>query len=452
MVEPPPLSGEVDRVAGLAADQAVDSGSLAAPAAAGRSNLWRHADYMKIWLAAATSQMGSQVSQLAIPFIAAYLLRAPTFEVALLGAVEMAPFIIFALPAGAWLDRMRRRPVLIAGDLGRALALITIPIAFALGILTIWQLYVVGFTTGLLTVFFDVADQSYLPALLEPQELMEGNARLQMPASAAQILGPGIGGGLINLIGAPFAIVADAASFVASGGLISLIRKHEPKPERRVGADGRHVGLRREISEGLRYVLGNRYLRMIAGCTGISNLGNSLQFAIFPVFAYVELKLSPGLVGLAFGLGGFGVLAGAVVAGPLGRRFGVGPTVIAAAMLTGPAALALAFLPADHTAAFLVLLGIQLAFGLANVVYNVNQVSFRQAITPLEMQGRMNATMRFIVWGTMPIGAVAGGILATFLPLRTTLVIGALIAGSAFLWVLFSPVRTLREIPTQTRG
>jgi len=417
-----------------------------------RASLWRHADYLKIWTAATVSQMGSQVSLIAIPFIAAVVLRATPFEVALLGTFEMLPFILFTLPAGAWLDRVRRRPVLIAGDLGRAAALATIPAAYALGILTIWQLYAVGFTTGLLTVFFDVADQSYLPVLLDAEDLVEGNAKLQISASASQVIGPGFGGALIGVVAAPFAVLVDAASFVASGGLISLVRKHEPKPERKRTADGRHTSLRQEILEGLRYVVGNRHLRMIAGSTGTSNLGTSMAFSIFPIFVYVQLGLSPALVGAAFSLGGLGVLVGAFVAAPLARRLGVGRVIIGSMVLTGPAALILALLPSYAIVAGTMLFAAQFLMGLSAVVYNVNQVSFRQAITPLEIQGRMNATMRFIVWGTMPLGSVLGGVLASFLPLRTTVLVGGLVAASAFLWVLLSPVRSLREIPTAARG
>ena len=416
-----------------------------------RSSLWRHADYMKIWSAATISQMGSQVSQIAIPFIAAVVLRAAPFEVALLGAIEMLPFILFALPAGAWLDRVRRRPVLIAGDLGRAAALFSIPVAYAFGVLTIWQLYAVGFVAGLLTVFFDVADQSYLPALLNAEDLIEGNAKLEISASAAQIAGPGLGGGLISLVAAPIAVVVDAVSFLASGGLISLVRKPEPKPARKVGDDGMQTGLSQEIGEGLRYVLGNRYLRMIAGSTATSNLGSSLAFSIFPIFAWVQLGLSPALTGAAFSIGSIGVLLGAVVAAPLTRRLGLGPVIVASMFIDGPALFLVAFMPSTALVAGAMLIGAQMLMGFSAVVYNVNQVSFRQAITPLDMQGRMNATMRFIVWGTMPLGSVAGGILASFLPLRTTVLVGALIASSAFLWVLASPVRSLRAIPDAGR-
>jgi MFS family permease len=433
------------------AEAAEEVGAEAGKTPSRRRSLWRHPDYMKIWSAATVSLMGTQVSLIAMPFIAAFVLRAPTFQVALLGAVEMLPFILFALPAGAWLDRVRRRPVLIAGDIGRAIAFVSIPIAYSLGVLTIWQLYAVGFVTGILTVLFDVADQSYLPVLLDADDLVEGNAKLQISASAAQIVGPGFGGGLIALVAAPFAVIVDAASFLISGGLISLIRKREAKPERKVAADGSQTSLRYEIAEGLRYVLGDRHLRMIAACTGTSNFGSSVAFAVFPVFVYVELGLSPGLIGAALGLGGVGVLLAAVTAAPLAKRFGVGPVIVVSIFLCGPATLLMVFLPSTALVAGALLLTGQLITGFTAVVYNINQVSFRQAITPLDMQGRMNATMRFIVWGTMPLGLVVGGILGSFLPLRATILIGAIVASTAFLWVLASPVRSLREIPKARR-
>jgi len=434
------------------AEAAEEVGAEAGTTPSRRRSLWRHPDYMKIWSAATISMMGTQVSQMAIPFIAAVVLGVSPFQLSLLGTFEMLPFILFTLPAGAWLDRVRRRPVLIAGDFGRAIALLSIPAAYSLGILTIWQLYAVGFVTGILTVLFDVADQSYLPVLLDADDLVDGNAKLQIPASAAQIVGPGIGGVLIGLVAAPFAVVVDAISFFTSGGLISLIRTPEAKPQRKLAADGSHTSLRQEISEGLRYVLGNPYLRMIAGSTGTSNLGSSLAFSIFPIFVYIELGLAPGLVGMAFGLGGIGVLLGAILAAPLSRRFGVGPVIVSSMFVSGLAAFMFVFLPSDPLVAGAVLSSAMFLNTFTAVVYNVNQVSFRQAITPLDMQGRMNATMRFIVWGTMPIGLIAGGILASCLPLRTTILIGGIVASTAFLWVLFSPVRSLREIPKANRA
>jgi MFS family permease len=435
-------------------DTAAAPQMTAAPVAGAthRRSLWRHADYVKLWSAATVSQMGSQVSLIAIPFIAAAVLQGSALQVSLLAAVEMLPFILFALPAGAWLDRVRRRPVLIAGDFGRAAALLSIPLAYFLGHLTIWQLYAVAFTTGFLTVLFDVADQSYLPVLLEAEDLVDGNAKLQISASAAQILGPGFGGGLIALVAAPFAVIVDAVSFLASGGLLSLIRTHEQTPERNVGADGTRTSLRQEIAEGLRYVVGNRYLRMIAGSTATSNLGTAIAFSIFPIFAYVELGLSAAVVGTAFSIGGTGVLLGAVLSAPLARRFGIGAVIVGSMFVTGPATLVLVLIPRAAVVAGAILAASGFLMGFTAVAYNVNQVSFRQAITPLEMQGRMNATMRFIVWGTMPLGSVIGGILGSFLPLRATILVGGIVASSAFLWVLLSPVRSLHEIPKSERA
>ena len=415
---------------------------------------------MKLWTASTVSLMGSQVSLIAIPYIAAIVLDATPFEIALLAAIEMLPFILFTLPAGAWLDRIRRRPVLIAGDIGRGVALLTIPLAYAASDLTIWQLYLVAFVTGSLTVLFDVADQSYLPALLDREDLVEGNAKLQLPSAAAQIAGPALGGGLLGIVAAPFTILVDAVSFFASGGLVSLIRRQEQKPARSVAADGSTTSLRTEIAQGLRYVLGNRHLTRIAGSTATSNLGTSIAFAVFPFFVYKELHLSPLLVGAALGLGSIGILGGAVAAAPLTRRFGLGPVIVGSMFATGPAAFLVVFLPpADASpsavaisvaalAAGALLVTEQLLMSFTAVTYNVSQVSYRQAITPLSMQGRMNATMRFIVWGPMPVGSLIGGLLASVFPVRVAILTGAIVAATAFLWVLLSPVRSLREIPT----
>jgi MFS family permease len=410
-------------------------------------SLLHHADFLKIWSAATISLFGSQVSMIAIPAIAILTLGVSTFEASLLFFFEMLPFILFTLPAGVWVDRLRRRPILIAGDVGRALALATIPIAYAAGALTVWQLYAVGFTTGILTVFFDVADQSYLPSLVDADQLVDGNSKLQISMSAAQITGQGIGGAIIGLVTAPFAVLVDALSFVGSAALIFAIRKPENPPERRTEAGAvARPGMRREIAEGLRYVLGNRYLRSIAACTGSSNFFSSMVFAVFFVYAYRVLGLSPLTLGIVFGIGNIGFLIGSFAAGRIPRWLGVGRTIVLSSLLGGLATVPIALAPASELAIpFLVVS--QLAAGFGQVVYNVNQVSLRQAITPERIQGRMNATMRFIVWGTMPVGTIAGGLLGTFSGLHETIWIGAIGGLFAFLPPLLSPVWRLREIP-----
>jgi MFS family permease len=419
-------------------------------AAPRRDLLARNGDYRKLWTAATVSLFGTQVSLVAIPFIAVILLKAPAFQVALLGTVEFLPFLLFTLPAGAWVDRLPRRLILVTGDFGRAIALLSIPIAWELGGLTIWQLYLVGFINGTLTVFFDVADQSFLPAILEPDDLVEGNSKLQVSGSAAQILGQPLGGGLIGLLGAPVAILADALSFVASGGLIFWIRKRETKrvPAETATGDGPGpiAGLRTEIGEGLRYVLDHPYLRYIAASTGLSNLFSNIAFATFAVFVYDTLGLSAPVVGLIGGLGSIGVLLGALVAGRIAARIGVGRTILWSMILSGPTTLIAAFAQPGNAAAVLfasIFLG-----SFAGVIYNINQVSLRQAITPERIQGRMNATMRFLVWGTIPVGQIIGGVLASLLSVREAVFIGGVLGCFAFVPILFSSVRQLKVIPT----
>ena len=407
----------------------------------------RNADFVRLWVAQTISQFGTQISLLAIPLVAVSLLDASPFEVALLGTVEFVPFILFSLPAGAWVDRLRRRPILIAGDLGRAAALASVPIAYLLGVLTMAQLYVVGFVAGTLTVLFDVAYQSYLPSIVEREQLVDGNGKLEASRTIAQSAGPALGGGLIGLVTAPLAILVDGVSFVLSALFVFLIRRPEPTPDRHADEHGRPRGsLRQEVGEGLRYVLGNRYLRGIAASTATSNLFNNLATATFIVFAVRELSLSPGEIGVIFGIGNLGAVGGALVADRLARRFGVGPTSVGSIALGGPGLLLMALAPRESPVPFLV--ASQFLLGIGVVVYNINQLSFRQAITPTAMLGRMNATMRFIVWGTIPFGALLGGAIATAFGLRTAIVVGAVGEFLAILPVLLTPVRSLREMPT----
>jgi MFS family permease len=412
-----------------------------------RPSLWRHADFRKLWAAATISVMGSQVTLFAVPFVALTMLQASVFQVSLLTAIEMLPFLLFTLPAGAWLDRVRRRPVLVAADLGRAVALLTIPIAYFAGSLSIAQLYVVAFTTGTLTAFFDIADQSFLPELVEREDLVNGNAQLQISYSAAQIGGPTLAGNLIAVIAAPVAIVVDALTFVVSGGLIAAIHKREAKPARALDLNGRPTSLRAEMKGGLRYVLGDRLLRPIAFCTGTSNLCGAALFAIFPVLIWRELELPPAFFGTVMGLAAFGFLAGAFLSSRLPKTLGIGPTIVVSAALSCPAYLLMTLTPADLFWAGITIFTGWFVIGLTQVIYNVAQISLRQSVTPPVMQSRMNATMRFIVWGTIPIGSLLGGLLATLLTVRLALMIAAAGSFVSVLFVLFSPLRTLRDMP-----
>jgi MFS family permease len=407
--------------------------------------LWRHPDFLKLWSAETVSQFGTQVSQLALPLAAVLVLDASAFEVAALGTVEFLPFILFTLPAGVWVDRLPRRPILILGDFGRAALLASIPVAYVADALTLTQLYVVGFLVGVCTVFFDVAYMSYVPALVERDQIIEGNSKLEISRSSAQIGGPGLGGVLVQVFTAPYAILADAVSFLGSGFFILGIRKQEPRPKPTPGQQEKS-SLWTELKEGLRFVLGNPNLRAQAGCTGTSNFFGNVSFAIIIVFLVRELELSPGVIGAALSVGSVGSLVAAVTAMRLSRRFGIGPTTIAMALLFGPATFLIAFAPAGNAAIpFLVVA--QLAFGFSVVVYNIVQVSYRQAICPPQLQGRMNSVMRFIVWGGIPVGSLVGGALGSWVGLRETIVIGGIGGTFSVLWIVFSPQRQLHDMP-----
>ncbi len=410
----------------------------------------RHHDFLMIWSAATVSIVGSQVTLIAIPFMALTMLHASVFQVSLLAAVEMVPFLLFTLPAGAWLDRVRRRPVLIGADIVRGFVLLSIPAAYLSNTLSLPQLFVVAFATGTATAFFDVADQSYLPAIVEREDLVEGNARLQVSNSIAQIGGPTLGGNLIAAFAAPVAILVDALSFFVSGAFMSAVRRREAKPSRRTDAAGRPVPMHSEIGEGLRYVLGNPLLRPIAACTGTSNLFAAALFGVFPVLIWNELRLPPAFYGTVMGIASVGFLVGAALSDRATRIIGLGPTIVASAAVGAPAFLLMVLTPSDLAIAAITLgVGWFLA-GLSQVVYNVAQLSLRQAITPPELQSRMNATMRFVVWGTIPIGFVMGGILATIMPVRVALILAALACATSFLPVLFSPLRHLVDLPACT--
>jgi len=409
-----------------------------------RGGLWRHADFLRLWSAQTISQFGSQVSQLALPLAAILVLDASAFEVAFLGTVEFLPFLLFALPAGVWVDRLRRKPILVAGDLGRALALGSIPVTYAFDALTIWQLYVVGFLVGVCTVFFDVAYQSYLPSLVDRSQLVEGNSKLEISRSASQLAGPGLSGVLIGALTAPYAILLDAISFVSSAAFIVRIRSHETLPERTA-----EPSMRRELVEGLRYLLGHRFWRPLAATVAISNFFNTLAFSIFLVYAVRELDMSVVLIGVVLAIGNVGWLAGAVAASRLAAGLGVGRTLVGSTLLFGPSLLLVPAAPQSQPAPFLVAALLLATFG--GIVFNVTGISFQQAVTPDRMLGRLNATRRFIVWGVIPLGSLTGGALASLIGLRPTLWVGTIAGSFCFLPLLLSPVRSIGRMADAVR-
>lgn len=403
------------------------------------TSLWRHSDFLKLWTGETVSLFGSQFTVLAMPLIATLTLNATAGEMGVLNALDTAPFLLVGLLAGVWVDRLRRRPILMTANIGRALVLSGVPLAAWLGVLRLEQLYVVGFLAGVLTVFFDVAYQSYLPALVDRRQLIEGNSKLEVSRSTAQIGGPAIAGLVVQALSAPLAIALDALSFLWSALFLALIRGHEPAPDRSNGKP-----FLPELREGLGVVFGDSSLRSIAGCTGTMNLFGSGIWALYVLFAVRELELDSARIGFIWSVGSATVMLGVLIAGRASERFGLGPTIVASAFVGGLANLPLVFANPSSAVFLLILAG--LVGSLTTPVYNINQVSLRQAITPDRLQGRMNATMRFLVWGTMPVGALMGGALGEAIGLRPAIAVFAIGELLGFLWLLPSPVPGLRRI------
>ncbi len=403
--------------------------------------LFRNGDFVKLWVGQTISEAGSQVTALALPTLAILVLNASPFQVGLLAALEFVPFPTLGLVAGVYADRIRRRPIMIASDIARMLLIASIPIAFLLGFRSINHLYVVGLVVGVFNVFFGISYQAYLPALVNRSDLVEGNTKLEVSRSVAQLSGPALAGYLIQAVGAVRCLWIDSASFLVSAASLWFIHRPEPSPAPS-SASGRS-GFWVEMKEGIDVVFHNPTLWQIAGATATSNLGTG-AFTVFLIFAYNILHLSPATVGFIFAAGALGSLIGAFSAGWWVRIFGVGPTLLFTLVVIGLATVVLPLSQYFFTVPFLVVQA--LTVGVLNPVYNITQVSLRQAITPDRVQGRMNATMRTIVWGTIPIASVLAGIVGSAIGVVLAIYIFGALSVFAGFWILAGPIR-LREQP-----
>jgi MFS family permease len=402
--------------------------------------LWRHRDFLLLWSGETVSQVGTMVSHLALPLLAATALGATPWEMGLLVAAERGAFLLVGLPAGVLLDRVWRLPVMIAADLVRFALLASIPLAWALGMLTFAQLLVVALLAGVATVFFDVGYQSVLPAVIGRAGLVDGNAKLESTRAAAETAGPALGGGLVQLVGAAAAVLLDAVTYLVSAAFLLRMRTREvvsPRDPTR--------SMRAEMSEGLRYVLAHPLLRPITLCTGTANLFSGVLAAVSVLFLARELGQAPGVIGLVLAAGSAGGVLGAFTAGRWIRLVGQGRTVVTALLVTGPVAFLLPLTTAGAGLACFALGMAAVAYG--GVVYNVAQVSFRQSVCPDHLLGRMNASIRFLVWGTIPLGGLLGGALGELIGLRATLLVTAVGMALSPVWVLASPLRRLRDLP-----
>jgi MFS family permease len=412
----------------------------------GYAGLLREPAFRRLWVAQSISQLGTQVTQLALPLVAIVALQASPFEVGLLGAVEFLPFLLFTLPAGVWVDRLPKQRLMVGADLGRMIVLGAIPLAAVTGTLALWQVYVVGFVAGALSVVFDIAYQAIVPELVSRDRLQEGNSRLEVSRSAAYVLGPGLGGFLVGILGAPIAILTDAASYLASGLFLVRLRPRFPAAPR-VADPRARASVRSEIVEGLRFYRRSRLLLASSAAIATLNFGFQITFSILLVFLVREVDLTPQAIGLAISLGSLGIVAGAFTGSAFGKRVGVGPSLIVAATLDGLAMVIVALATRETAFGLLILSGLLQGYGY--MLININGLSLRQALTPDHLQGRVNATGRWINWSVIPAGSILGGVLATALGLRATIAIGAIVVLSGVPWLVFSPLRRQRELPAQ---
>jgi MFS family permease len=407
-----------------------------------RGVLWRSPDFLRLWAAQSISETGTQVGLLAIPLLAIGVLHATAAELGLLGAARTLPFLLFALPAGALLDRMRRRPVMVFADFSRAVLLTSIPVTYAFGMLTLWQLLVVVALVGVLTVFFDVAYQSFLPSLVDRPKLTEANAKLTTTRSAAEVIGPGVAGALVGAIGAASTVVIDAVSYLLSGLFCWRIRREDPV----AAVPGEARSLRREIVEGLLFVVRHPVLGRIGICAGLTNFASSMVTVLLPLYMVRSLGYSPGLIGLVLAIAGLGLVLGSVLAAQVARRFGIGHTIVGSVVTAGAGLVLIPFGGPQMSLPFL--LGGQVLFGLSVPLFNITQVSLRQAVTPYRLLGRMNASMRFLVWSTISLGSLAAGFLGEVTGLRAALFVAAAIGALSWLTLMWSPILQLRELPS----
>jgi MFS family permease len=403
-------------------------------------NLRRHRDFTRFWFSDTISQFGNQFSAFALPVLAVLSFSATPLDIGVITSLQIIPYPLLGLFVGVWADRFRKRRIMVACNLGRMATLASIPVGYVLGVLSLTQLFAVSLVTGLFSVFFDISYQAYLPILVDRADLVEGNQKLQLSASGAQVAGPGIAGFAYQAIGGAFTVAADAVGYAVSAVGLLTVKKDEHPVTR--GKGDREPDFFAEMKEGLDVVLGNRYLRSIAGCTATSNLGTNIVTAVTAIFVLRMLHFPASEFGLVGTIGALGFLSGVFLVNRFTSALGFGRSLavsiaLPAAFLLYP--LALLGFP------FAVVSGVSFLIGLNIPLYNVNQISLRQAITPDRLQGRMNATMRTIVWGTIPVGALLGGFLGDSVGVVDTIYVGGVIACLAAAWIVFGPVIKLKK-------
>ena len=416
-------------------------------------SLWRNRAFTRLWVAHVTSGAGTAITNVALPLAAVLVLGATPTQMGLLAAAGSLPNLLFGLVAGVWVDRVRRRPILVWTDIGRALLLLTVPAAAWLGQLSFLQIWIVTFATGTLTVFFQIAAISVLPALVEKRQLVEANSKLSTSEAVISIAGPAAAGGLVQLFSAPRAILVDAVSYLLSALALAGVDEGEPQsaaqpdrvdaPETAKGIRPAVASIVREVGEGVYELLRTPLLRTLTITSSLGMLAGAISAAVQMLFLVNQLAFTPSIIGIVAACGGIGSLAGAMLAGNAARLLQAGKTLILGKLLWIGGTLLLA--TADLTGYEIASAGIARALvGLGSTLYFVNQLSLRQAITSVRLLGRVTAARRFVLFGVATVGAFIGGALGESIGLRATLLVGSAALALELALLLLPTIRQAR--------
>ena len=430
----------------------------AEPVSPGRADipLWRHRDFLLLWSGQAVSDLGSMVTPFALTYLAVTQMRATAFEVGALTAAGTAAFAVFAIPAGVAVDRMRKRRVMVYCDLIQAAVVGSVPLASALGMLTLAQLFVVALAAGVPATFFHLANRSYLPFLVDRRQLTDANGKLTTTLSVGETGGPPLAGALAGLVGAAASVIVDSLSFLVSATTLVAIRARDQAAEPAAHAAAQSPdrgwgrGILAEAAAGFAFVRSDAILRRIVACTACVNLFRSVIIATQVIFLVRLLRLAPAAVGGVLALGTLGGVAGGLAAGWCARAFGSARIIWLSFLGLGWAGLIMPMARPGWGA--VVFGGGFFALDAAASLYNVGQLTYRQASCPARLLGRVNAVVRWITWGVMPAGGLIGGALAGLVGVRGAVAAGVCGMWAASLWVFFSPLRQLRDIPQLTAG
>jgi MFS family permease len=407
--------------------------------------LLREPEFRRFWSAQGISQLGDQISLLALPLAAVLVLHAGPAQMGLLTAAALAPHLLLSLGAGAWVDRRaRRRRVMIVSDLGRAAVLATVPLTYAFGALTLAQLYAVAFAHGVFSVFFEVAYPTVFVSKIERHRLLDASGLLSTNRALSFVSGPSVAGVLVQALSAPVTLLVDAVSFLGSAFFLSQLRSPEPPVE----PEG-EVLLRTRLLQGFRFILSSRTYTTTLFATSTLNLFNYMFHALFVLYATRSLHVRPGTLGLVLGVAAVGGILGAVVAAPLGRRIGVGPAY-ALGSFAFPAPLVLVPLAGGpHALVLAMLFAAEFLSSIGVMILDINGNSINVAITPDRLRARVTGAHRFVNYGVRPIGSLLGGAFGAWFGLQTTLWAGTIGGVAALLWLVPSPILGIKDLPAE---